>query len=134
MNVGNSWKAVKVMMIPSYKIYRQTSIHGYFYSKNKLEESSEEDEPEFIVEDEPTESEDDETVILNKNLFEEDDENEDDGNIEASDELPVELEKDELDFFNDDGTFNMEKFHKWMDIPVAENDPVKIEYSNFTKV
>src|SRR5687768_11196453 len=122
------------MRPPNLKIYRQTSIHEYFYSKEEPEESSNEEEPEFIVEDVSFESEDDETVILEKNFFEEDDENKNDDNFKTFCRPMEELEIDELDFVIDDGSFNLEKFHNWMNCPVCDDNCFKNKYLKFIEV
>ena len=126
---GNSWKAIKVLRPVKTKTYRQTSIWEFFDSKNPENPYVEasEDEDSFIVEDESTISEEEETPVLGKNLFEESKEEELENNS-------FNLENDEIDFFHEDGTFDINKFNKWIEVPIWEDKSFKEDYSNFTKV
>ena len=78
----------------------------------------------------PHRFEDDDSTILGKNLFEEESESKDNDSINSN----ISTEEDELDFTNDDGTFNIDKFNQWIDCPICDDNSFKNACSNFAAV
>ena len=127
---SNFGKAIKVLRPTKFKVLRQTSLYKYFGTNQPFEESSDEEETEFIVEDEPVYPEDDNSTILGKNLFEEESESKDNNSINSY----ISTQEDELDFTNEDGTFNIDKFNQWNDCPICDDNSFKNACPNFAAV
>ena len=126
----NSWKAVKVLRSPKPKILRQTSLFEYFPSIEPLEESYEEDDDSFTVEDEFPEIEEEASLDLGPNLFEESEDDRDDKDKDSFFETFKELEMNELMFTKEDGSFDLEKYNEWISCPICDD----IESINKTEV
>ena len=124
---STSWKAVKVLWQPNFKVYRQTSILEFFPSKDTLEEPKEEPIENFIVEDEEFEFQEEESFVLGSNHFEESNDDDDKTVFDHFFEEFKQIEMEELEFVKEDGTYDKDKYEKWMNCPICDDCSFKVE-------
>ena len=124
---STSWKAVKVLRQPNFKVYRQTSILEFFPSNEPKEEPEEEPIENFIVEDEEFEFQEEESFVLGSNLFEESNDDDDETVVDHFFKEFKQIEMEELEFVKEDGTYDKDKYEKWMNCPICDDCSFKVK-------